>query len=79
MSSSTDNRRVVRTASAIVLQISHGYTTQEDNDPFIELAERTVKQASLATVSGGFLANYIPICRSLLALEFTPHLRSSII
>ncbi len=54
MSGSTDSRRVIRTAGAMILQISHGYTTQEDNDPFIELAERTVKQASLATAPGRF-------------------------
>ncbi len=79
MSSSTDNRCEIRTAGAIILQISHGYTIQEENDPFIELAERTMNQFSLSTASGGFLANLIPIRRSLLTLEFATFLRSSII
>lgn len=50
-----------KTAGAIILQISYGYTIQEEDDPFIELAERTMNQFSLATASGGFLANLVPI------------------
>ncbi|KAK0185226.1 cytochrome P450, partial [Armillaria mellea] len=55
------SEHIRKTAGAIILQISHGYTIQEENDPFIELAERTMSQFSLATASGGFLANLIPI------------------
>ncbi|PBK94452.1 cytochrome P450 [Armillaria gallica] len=59
------SEHIRKAAGAIILQISHGYTTQEDNDPFIELAERTMHQSSLATAPGGFLANYIPILTRL--------------
>ncbi|KAK0434405.1 cytochrome P450 [Desarmillaria tabescens] len=55
------SEHIRKTAGSIILQISHGYVTQEDNDPFIELAERTMNQFSLSTASGGFLANLIPI------------------
>ncbi|KAK0436560.1 cytochrome P450 [Armillaria borealis] len=55
------SEHIRKTAGAIILQISHGYTIQEEDDPFIELAERTMNQSSLATAPGGFLANIIPI------------------
>ncbi len=46
-----------------MLQISHGYTIQEENDPFVNLAEETMNHFSLSTTPGGFLVNLIPICR----------------
>ncbi|PBK60905.1 cytochrome P450, partial [Armillaria solidipes] len=55
------SEHIRKTAGAIILQISHGYKIQEENDPLIELAERTMNQFSLATASGGFSANIIPI------------------
>ncbi|KAK0450594.1 cytochrome P450 [Desarmillaria tabescens] len=55
------SKHIRKTSGAIILQISHGYVTQEENDPFVELAERTVNQFSLAVASGSFLANIIPI------------------
>ncbi|KAK0436558.1 cytochrome P450 [Armillaria borealis] len=51
-----------KTAGAIILQISHGYAIQEENDPFVKLAEETMDQFSLSTAPGGFLVNLIPIC-----------------
>ncbi|KAK0450588.1 cytochrome P450 [Desarmillaria tabescens] len=54
------SEHIRKTAGAIILQISYGYVIQEDNDPFVELAERTMNQFSLATASGGFFANLIP-------------------
>ncbi|PBK93427.1 cytochrome P450 [Armillaria gallica] len=55
------SEHIRKTAGAIILQISHGYKIQEESDPLIELAERTMNQFSLATASGGFSANIIPI------------------
>ncbi|KAK0240536.1 cytochrome P450 [Armillaria nabsnona] len=50
-----------KTAGAIILQISHGYAVQEENDPFVKLAEEAMDQFSLSTAPGGFLVNLIPI------------------
>ncbi|PBK93428.1 cytochrome P450 [Armillaria gallica] len=55
------SEHIRKTAGAIILRISYGYVTQEKNDPFVELAERTMNQFALAASSGGFLANLIPI------------------
>ncbi|KAK0209261.1 cytochrome P450 [Desarmillaria ectypa] len=52
-----------KTAGAIILKISHGYMVQEENDPFVELAEMSMDQFSLSTAPGGFLVNIIPILR----------------
>ncbi|KAK0222553.1 cytochrome P450 [Armillaria nabsnona] len=49
-------------ARAIILQISYGYAIQEENYPFVKLAEETMDQFSLSTAPGGFLVNLIPIC-----------------
>ncbi|KAK0501166.1 cytochrome P450 [Armillaria luteobubalina] len=49
--------------AAVILQISHGYAIQEENDPFVKLAEETMEQFSLSSASGGFLVNFIPILR----------------
>ncbi|KAK0185241.1 cytochrome P450 [Armillaria mellea] len=46
------SEHIRKTAGAIILRISYGYLTQEKNDPFVELAERTMNQFSLATASG---------------------------
>ncbi|KAK0479578.1 cytochrome P450 [Armillaria novae-zelandiae] len=55
------SEHIRKTAGAIILRISYGYVTQEKNDPFVELAERTMTQFGLAASSGGFLANVIPM------------------
>ncbi|KAK0234250.1 cytochrome P450 [Armillaria fumosa] len=55
------SEHIRKAAGAIILRISYGYVTQEKNDPFVELAERTMNQFALAASSGGFLANLIPI------------------
>ncbi|SJL07070.1 related to cytochrome P450 CYP2 subfamily [Armillaria ostoyae] len=54
-----------KTAGAIILQISHGYAIQEENDPFVKLAEETMDQFSLLTAPAGFLVNLIPILRHI--------------
>ncbi|KAK0434403.1 cytochrome P450 [Desarmillaria tabescens] len=52
-----------KTAGAIILQISHGYTIQEENDPFVKLAEKNMDQFSLSMTPGSFLVNLIPTLR----------------
>jgi hypothetical protein len=48
------------TAGAIILKISHGYTVREQNDPFVELADRAVEQFSLSTSPGAWLVDMVP-------------------
>ncbi|KAF8631286.1 hypothetical protein AX15_002609 [Amanita polypyramis BW_CC] len=55
-----------KTAGAIILRISHGYEVKENNDPFVELADKATEQFSLATAPGGFLVDFVP------ALRFVP-------
>ena len=50
-----------RTAGAIILRISYGYEVKENNDPFVELADKATEQFSLATAPGGFLVDVIPV------------------
>lgn len=52
-----------KTAGAIILRISHGYEVKENNDPFIDLAEKATEQFSLATTPGGFLVDFVPALR----------------
>jgi hypothetical protein len=78
VSTDADDQRL-RTAGAIILQISHGYAIQEENDPFVKLAEEAMDQFSLSTAPGGFLVNLIPICRSWFTLSFPSKLRNAIL
>ncbi|KAG1752629.1 cytochrome P450 [Suillus paluster] len=48
------------TAGAIVLHISHGYEVNENNDPFIELADRALDQFSRSTAPGAFMVDIMP-------------------
>ncbi|KAG1847833.1 cytochrome P450 [Suillus subalutaceus] len=48
------------TAGAIILCISHGYEVKENNDPFIDLADRAVFNLSQATVLGAFMVDILP-------------------
>ncbi|KAF9468823.1 cytochrome P450 [Collybia nuda] len=54
-----------KTAGAIILRISHGYEVQEDNDPFVELADKATEQFSIATAPGGFMVDLIPALRHI--------------
>ncbi|PBK94798.1 cytochrome P450 [Armillaria gallica] len=54
-----------KTAGAVILQISHGYMIQEENDPFVNLAEETMNHFSLSTAPGRFLVNLIPFLRHI--------------
>ncbi|KAG1804548.1 cytochrome P450 [Suillus subaureus] len=48
------------TAGAIILQIFHGYEVKENNDPFIDLADRAVDQFSRSTAPGAFMVDIMP-------------------
>ncbi|KAG2144265.1 cytochrome P450 [Suillus clintonianus] len=52
---------VRHTAGAIILRISHGYEAKENNDPFIDLAERAVDQFSRSTAPGAFMVDIMPL------------------
>ncbi|KAG2033215.1 cytochrome P450 [Suillus americanus] len=47
-------------AGAVILRISHGYEVKENNDPFIDLADRVVASASQATAPGAFMVDILP-------------------
>jgi cytochrome P450 len=51
---------VRHTAGAIILRISHGYEVKENNDPFIDLADRAVDQFSRAITPGAFMVDIVP-------------------
>ncbi|KAG1723174.1 cytochrome P450, partial [Suillus paluster] len=51
---------VRHTAGAIILRISHGYEVKENNDPFIDLADRAVDRFSRSTAPGAFMVDIVP-------------------
>ncbi|KAG2119059.1 cytochrome P450 [Suillus discolor] len=51
---------VRHTAGAVILRISHGYEVKENDDPFVDLADRVVDQWSRATAPGAFIADAVP-------------------
>jgi hypothetical protein len=53
---------VYSTAGAIMLRISHGYEVKENNDPFVDLADRATDQFSRCAVVGAFMVDIMPSC-----------------
>ncbi|KAG2043176.1 cytochrome P450 [Suillus americanus] len=51
---------VRHTAGAVILRISHGYEVKENNDPFVDIADRALVQWSRATAPGAFMADVVP-------------------
>ncbi|KAG2064214.1 cytochrome P450, partial [Suillus decipiens] len=51
---------VQHTAVAVILRISHGYEVKENNDPFVDLADRALDQWSRSTAPGAFSADVVP-------------------
>ncbi|KAG1792192.1 cytochrome P450 [Suillus plorans] len=51
---------VRHTATAVILRISHGYEVKENDDPFVDLAERVMAEWSRATAPGAFMADVVP-------------------
>ncbi|KAG0709796.1 cytochrome P450 [Suillus ampliporus] len=54
---------VRHTAGAIILRISHGYEVDENNDPFIDLADRALDQFSQSSAPGAFIVDIVPFCK----------------
>jgi hypothetical protein len=48
------------TAGAIILRISYGYEVKENNDPFVDLADRALEEFSQATAHGAFMVDIMP-------------------
>lgn len=44
------------------MKISYGYTVEENNDPFVALAEESMRVGSLAGRPGRWLVESIPLC-----------------
>ncbi|THU82960.1 cytochrome P450 [Dendrothele bispora CBS 962.96] len=57
---------IQKTAGAIILHVTHGYSVQEGEDPFVTLADTAMEQFSLSVSSTGFMVNMIP------ALQYVP-------
>jgi len=55
-----------RTAGAVILKISHGYQVQDDNDPFVNRAEKGMTLFGQLIKPGNFLVDIIP------ALKYVP-------
>ncbi|KAG2151901.1 cytochrome P450 [Suillus cothurnatus] len=51
---------VRHTAGAIILRISYGYEVKENNDPFVDLADRALEEFSQATAHGAFMVDIMP-------------------
>ncbi|KIL00286.1 hypothetical protein PAXRUDRAFT_821829 [Paxillus rubicundulus Ve08.2h10] len=54
------SQHVRHTAGAIILRISHGYYVKENQDPFVDLADKAVDQFSASTSTGAFMVDVIP-------------------
>lgn len=63
------------TAGAIILRISHGYEVKENNDPFVDLADRAVDQFSQSTATGAFMVDIMPSCKAIPILRVLPEAR----
>ncbi|KAG1800179.1 cytochrome P450 [Suillus subaureus] len=51
---------VRHTAGAIILRISHGYEVKENNDPFVDLADRVIINGSQAASPGAYMVDTLP-------------------
>jgi len=54
---------IFRTASAIILYITYGYTVADKNDSYVALADAAVHPMSRAGIFGTYLVDYIPILK----------------
>ena len=61
--------RMLRTTGAIILMIAYGYPLEENDDPYLRVAEASMSGFSEVVVPGAFLVDVIPSCklRSLLS------------
>jgi hypothetical protein len=51
-------------AGAIILRISYGYDVEENNDPFVDLADRVMDHLSQSTAPGAFMVDIMPSCKA---------------
>ncbi|KAG0699878.1 cytochrome P450 [Suillus ampliporus] len=51
---------VRHTAGAIILRISHGYEVKENDDPFVDLADRAINIFSQSIAPGAFMVDIVP-------------------
>jgi len=49
-------------AGAIILRVTHGYTVQEGEDPFVKLADEAMHQFSMSSSPTSFMVNMMPAC-----------------
>ncbi|KAF8546595.1 cytochrome P450 [Imleria badia] len=49
--------------TSIILRLSHGYITQEGDDPLVELAKVANSQLSKATAAGGHFVDFLPFLK----------------
>jgi hypothetical protein len=54
---------VHRSTTAIILNITYGYTLAERDDPYVALADAAVQTLSQAGVFGTYLVDYIPVLK----------------
>jgi hypothetical protein len=52
------------TAGAIILRISYGYDVKENNDPFVDLADRAMDQLSQSSTACAFMVDIMPSCKA---------------
>jgi hypothetical protein len=52
-----------RSAAAIILNITYGYTVAERDDPYVTLADAAMQTMSKAGVFGTYLVDYIPVLK----------------
>lgn len=57
---------------AIVLMISYGYQSQEQNDPLIKMAEEATEQAAEVAQPGAFLVDVFPFRKCALLVAMRP-------
>jgi hypothetical protein len=52
-------------AGSVILKITYGYTAvAHGNDPFVDLAGKTMEQFAEATVPGKWMVDTLPFCKS---------------
>lgn len=52
-----------RTASAVIMMITYGYSVTEGEDPYVDMVEKAMANFSVATAPGGFRVDFFPILR----------------
>ncbi|KAG6894730.1 hypothetical protein C0993_010911 [Termitomyces sp. T159_Od127] len=53
-------QHIRHTAGAIITRITYGYEVKENDDVFVELANKSMAQFSVATTPGGFVVDVFP-------------------